>query len=326
MVSDGQHPLSSVDATPLIVVCGPTASGKSDLAQTLAEELEGCVLSADSMQVYRGMDIGTAKVPFDQRRVEHLGLDLADPDEAYSAALYQAYARSAIDERRSAGCPVVMAGGTGLYLQAVIDDLRFPEGEQESNPVRQRYERLAEEAGAQAVWEELFRLDPESAEAIHPNNVKRVIRALEMHAAGESYAQRAHSLTRVSQLVPAIQIGLFVDRPVLCDRIDARVDGMRMAGLEDEVRRLADAGFAASLTARQAIGYKEVLQAFEGTITLDEAFEQIKRSTRRYAKRQMTWFRRDERLYWIDATDGRISRIAAEARAHLERSGVKIGG
>lgn len=302
---------------PIIVICGPTASGKSELAQSLAEEIQGAVLSADSMQVYRGLDIGTAKITPEEMRVPHYGLDLVDPDEPYSAALFQAYGRSVIEELARERTPVIMAGGTGLYIQAVIDDLSFPEGDQEDNPIRERYMTMASDEGAQAVWEALQSLDPASAAVVHPNNVKRVVRAIEMHHAGESYADRAHGLKQVAQVIPAIQIGLEVSRPVLYERINERVDRMREAGLVDEVERLAGAGFAESLTARQAIGYKEVLQALGGTITMDEAFEQIKQASRRYAKRQMTWFKRDERIYWIDVTEMQPDAIVAAAKDHL---------
>lgn len=269
------------------------------------------------MQVYHGMDIGTAKLPPDERRVPHFGLDVTEPDEPYSAALYQSYARDIIAQQQLAGHPVVMAGGTGLYIQAVVDDLRFPEGDQEDNPIRDRYMLMAEREGAQSVWEALHAMDPASAAEVHPNNVKRVVRAIEMHLAGQSYAERAHGLTSVREVIPAVHIGLTAERPVLYERIDARVDRMREEGLINEVRALAEAGFADSLTARQAIGYKEILEALAGTITMDEAFDQIKRGSRRYAKRQMTWFKRDERIYWIDVTAMSPDEAITVAEQHI---------
>lgn len=305
---------------PIVIICGPTATGKSELAQTLARALGGVVLSADSMQVYRGMDIGTAKLDATERRVKHYGLDLADPDEPYSVACYQSYARQVISDLAQSSTPVVMAGGTGLYIQAVIDDLRFPEGEQADNPIRERYMRLAEVEGSQAVWDELHRLDPESASEVHPHNVKRVVRALEMYYGGESYAKRAHGLNDVKNIIPAIQIGLHLERTELYARINARVDAMRDAGLVQEVQQLSEAGFADSLTARQAIGYKEVLAALDGTCIMDEAFDQIKQASRRYAKRQMSWFKRDKRIHWIDITGKTASAITDEAFDILERS------
>ncbi len=310
-----------MEKEPLIIVCGPTATGKSDLAQIIAERFCGCVLSADSMQVYRGMDIGTAKLSLEERRVPHFGLDLTDPDEPYSAALYQGYARALIEKKEGEGTRVVMAGGTGLYIQSVIDDLRFPKGDQEDDPIRTRYMELAQREGAHEVWKALFAMDPESAETIHPNNTKRVVRAIEMHHAGESYAQRAHGMAKAEQVIPAVQIGLAMERALLYERIDARVDSMREAGLVDEVERLASRGFATSSTARQAIGYKEVLAALSGACTMDEAFEDIKRASRRYAKRQMTWFRRDGRICWIDITGKGAPQVAEEACALLASKG-----
>ncbi len=308
--------------SPVVVVCGPTATGKSELACTLAQRASGCVLSADSMQVYRGMDIGTAKVPEAERRVPHFGLDLVDVDEPYSAALYQSYARSVISEQHQALTPVIMAGGTGLYIQAALDDLRFPEGDQADNPVREKYMALAQEKGSHAVWDVLNSLDEASAEQIHPHNLKRVVRALEMLEAGESYAERAHGLALADPVVPAVFVGLAMDREVLYQRVNARVDRMREEGLIEEVSGLMDAGFEDALTSRQAIGYKEIIDALHGQCSMDEAFSQIKQATRRYAKRQMTWFRREKRIQWLDVTDASREDIVEQAVEALKDKGV----
>lgn len=305
---------------PLVVVCGPTATGKSDVAQALALRTHGAVLSADSMQVYTGMNIGTAKVPEHKRRVPHFGLDLAEPDESYSVALYQRYARDVIAQAAQRNQPIVMAGGTGLYIQAAIDDLHFPEGEEQLSPVRRIYEHMAREHGAQAVWDALNELDSASAKEIHPHNTKRVIRALEMAEYGQRYADRAHGLTAVAQVIPAVWIGLVAQRPVLYDRINKRVDRMREEGLVAEVERLAHAGFAQALTAKQAIGYKEVLAALAGVCTMDEAFDQIKQASRRYAKRQLTWFRRNTRIHWIDVTEIKLDEAAEMANTLIEHT------
>ncbi len=308
--------------SPVVVVCGPTATGKSELACTLAQRASGCVLSADSMQVYRGMDIGTAKVPEAERRVPHFGRDLVDVDESYSAALYQSYARSVISEQHQALTPVIMAGGTGLYIQAALDDLRFPEGDQADNPVREKYMALAQEKGSHAVWDVLNSLDEASAEQIHPHNLKRVVRALEMLEAGESYAERAHGLALAAPVVPAVFVGLAMDREVLYQRVNARVDRMREEGLIEEVSGLMDAGFEDALTSRQAIGYKEIIDALRGQCSMDEAFSQIKQATRRYAKRQMTWFRREKRIQWLDVTDASREDIVEQAVEALKDKGV----
>lgn len=274
------------------------------------------------MQVYRGMDIGTAKVPEAERRVPHFGLDLVDVDEPYSAALYQSYARSVISEQHQALTPVIMAGGTGLYIQAALDDLRFPEGDQADNPVREKYMALAQEKGSHAVWDVLNSLDEASAEQIHPHNLKRVVRALEMLEAGESYAERAHGLALADPVVPAVFVGLAMDREVLYQRVNARVDRMREEGLIEEVSGLMDAGFEDALTSRQAIGYKEIIDALHGQCSMDEAFSQIKQATRRYAKRQMTWFRREKRIQWLDVTDASREDIVEQAVEALKDKGV----
>lgn len=274
------------------------------------------------MQVYRGMDIGTAKVPEAERRVPHFGLDLVDVDEPYSAALYQSYARSVISEQHQALTPVIMAGGTGLYIQAALDDLRFPEGDQADNPVREKYMALAQEKGSHAVWDVLNSLDEASAEQIHPHNLKRVVRALEMLEAGESYAERAHGLALAAPVVPAVFVGLAMDREVLYQRVNARVDRMREEGLIEEVSGLMDAGFEDALTSRQAIGYKEIIDALHGQCSMDEAFSQIKQATRRYAKRQMTWFRREKRIQWLDVTDASREDIVEQAVEALKDKGV----
>ncbi len=309
-------------APQVVVICGPTATGKSDLACALAQRVSGCVLSADSMQVYRGMDIGTAKVPKAKRRVPHFGLDLVDVDEPYSAALYQSYALSVISGQQQTLTPVVMAGGTGLYIQAALDNLSFPEGEQADNPVREKYMALAQEQGAQHVWNILNSLDEASAREIHPHNLKRVVRALEMLEAGESYAERAHGLTSVRPVIPAVYLGLGMEREALYQRVNARVDRMREEGLIEEVKGLLDAGFKEALTSRQAIGYKEVISALDGQCSMDEAFSQIKQATRRYAKRQMTWFRRDGRIQWLDVTNASAEDIVEQAVRALKSTGV----
>lgn len=304
---------------PVICIVGPTASGKTDAAQLVANALDGEVVSADSMQIYRGMDIGTGKLPASERIVPHHGFDLVDPGEPYSAALFQPFAREAFRDIAARGKRPVLCGGTGLYVRAAIDDYDFPAGEQRGNPVREQWTAFAEEKGAQALWEELHRRDPESAAAVHPNNVRRVVRAFELLAEGRSYAEQKRNLAAIGEAVPSVQFGLAVDAAVLAERIDARVDTMVTAGLVDEVRDLMEAGFREGLTAPQAIGYKEIVEALEGRCTLDDAIGAIKQATRRYAKRQRTWFRRDGRIRWIDADAGDAQAVAAEILSQLER-------
>lgn len=290
-----------MSAQPVVCIVGPTASGKSDLAQEIAERCEGEIVSADAMQVYRGMDIGTGKVPPAERRVPHYGLDLVDPGQPYSAALFQAYARERFADADRRGVRSFLVGGTGFYVRAAIDDYEFPAGEQVRNPVRERWQRFAAEHGEAALWEELRQADPLSAEKVHPHDVKRVIRAFELLEQGESYAQQRDRLQRLPQAVDAVLVGLAVEPALLNERIEARVDAMVAAGLVEEVEGLLERGLREGITAPQAIGYKEIVAAFDGECSMDEAIAAIKQATRRYAKRQRTWFRKDARIHWLDA-------------------------
>ena len=286
---------------PIICVVGPTASGKSALAQLIAKQLDGEVVSADSMQVYRGMDIGTGKVPVQERLVPHHGFDLVDPGEPYSAALFQAYARECFADIEGRGKRSVLCGGTGFYVRAAIDDYDFPEGEQVGNPIRDRYNAYAREQGAHALWMLLNDEDPQSAAIIPENDVKRVVRAFELLDAGETYASQREKLAVLPQLYPAVFIGLEVSPDVLRKRIDDRVDAMVQDGLVAEVESLLNEGFREGVTAPQAIGYKEIVAALDGETSLEEAVDQIKTATHRYAKRQRTWFRKDKRIHWVNA-------------------------
>lgn len=286
--------------TPVITIVGPTASGKSDLAQIVAQRLNGEVVSADSMQIYKGMDIGTAKVPAEKMLVPHHLIDVVDPGTAFSAQLYQRCARKAFDEIAERGNVAVLCGGTGLYVQAALEDMNFPKGEQTNNPFRESYEQLASSQGNEAVWNILNEKDPESAAVLHPNNVRRVIRALEMHEEGVSYAQQVKNLKCLDEVVPSLRFGLAVTPETLRKRIDMRVDTMIEQDLVSEVTTLLSKGLETALTAPQAIGYKEIVWALKGEITLDEAIDKIKVATRRYAKRQRSWFRRDGRIEWLD--------------------------
>lgn len=294
-----QSEVLPVCSLPVVAIVGPTAVGKSDVADLVAEALDSEVISADSMQVYRRMDIGTAKVPECERRVPLRMVDVAEPAEAYSAALYQRDARSHIKRLIDGGRVPILCGGTGLYVRAALDVMEFPSGDIESSR-RLRYQGLAEELGEDGLHALLERRDPRSASCIHPHNVRRVIRALEMLDDGVSYADQKAGFSAARPWCPSIQFGLTMDRAALYARIDARVDRMFAAGLVDEVRRLLDEGAGDALTSRQAIGYKEVIEALCGAITLDEARELIKQRSRRYAKRQVSWFKRDSRVSWID--------------------------
>lgn len=283
----------------VVCVVGPTASGKSAVAELVAMRLGSSVISVDAMQVYRGMDVGTAKTSAAERRCPLLMVDVADVDENYSVQRFQHDARSCADELLREGCVPILCGGTGLYLDAVIDEMEFPTGEKDGS-VRETYERMASERGPQALHALLTERDPESAALIHPNNVRRVVRALEMLDEGVSYARHHEGLKERRPHYDAQIWGLSWPRETLYARIDARVDQMMAEGLLDEVRALAGRGLTEDVTAGQAIGYKELLEVLAGAASLEEAVELIKRRTRRYAKRQLSWFRRDGRVRWLE--------------------------
>lgn len=317
-MEDGQA-IRQIDnlANPVICIAGPTASGKSELAQRLGEYLDGEVVSADSMQIYRGMDIGTGKVPPDERRIPHHGLDLIDPGEPYSAALFQAYGRKAIADIDSRGRQPILCGGTGFYIRAVIDDYDFPAGEQLGNPIRDHYNAIARDEGPLALWERLREADAASAQLIPPNDVKRVVRAFELLGEGTSYARQREQLASLGQALPAVFLGIAVQPEILRQRIDRRVDTMVESGLVGEVQSLLDRGFREGICAPQAIGYKEIVSYLDGAITLDEAITAIKTATHRYAKRQRTWFRKDKRIRWIDGDGLDMDAMTQEARTLL---------
>lgn len=302
MSEEGHNALALKNlAHPVICIVGPTASGKTALSVALAQKINGEVVSADSMQVYRGMDIGTSKLPVSERSVLHHGFDLVDPGEPFSAALFQSYARRCFIDIESRGHRSVLCGGTGFYVRAAIDGYDFPQGDQLDNPVRTRCMHIAEEHGAQYLHELLREQDPESAALIPAADVKRVSRAFELLADGVSYASQKERLASIEQVVPAIFFGLAVDPDILRARIDRRVDEMIAGGLIEEVSHLLNEGFRSGITAPQAIGYKEIVAALDGEITMEMAIDRIKIATHRYAKRQRTWFRKDKRIHWLAA-------------------------
>lgn len=288
----------------IIAVVGPTASGKTALSIALCRELDGEVVSCDSMQIYRGMDIGTAKPTATERdAVPHHLIDIANPADAFCAADYVSAAQSAVDDIISRGKMPVFCGGTGLYLDAF---LRGGFDETADAPeIRLELTRRAESEGAESLYDELRRIDPESAAATHPNNVRRVIRALEIfYSTGVTKSELDRRSREADPRYDATVIGIrFPDREELYRRIDARVEIMFEDGLEDEVARLyAEGVFERSRTASQAIGYKEFFGVIRGECDRQTAVEELKRATRRYAKRQMTWFGSHPEIRWIDRT------------------------
>jgi tRNA dimethylallyltransferase len=293
----------------VLAVVGATASGKTALSIALAQRLGGEVISFDSMQVYRGMDIGTATpTAAEQSAAVHHLINIREPWESYSCADFVALARQTIADLALRGRLPVLCGGTGLYLDGLLCGGSYESAPPSDPAVRERLLLQAKTAGEQALWEELQRIDPESAAATHPNNVKRVVRALEIYYVCHKTKTQLDRESRPGPMCyDATVIGLrYTDRALLYERIDRRVDGMLREGLLDEVRTLQEAGlFERSPTAAQAIGYKELLGYLRGECTMDDAVEQLKQATRRYAKRQMTWFRGRQYVRWIDADDGR---------------------
>jgi tRNA dimethylallyltransferase len=284
--------------THVIAVVGATATGKSSLAVELARALGGEIVNADSMQLYQGMDIGTAKEPESAwRGVPHHLLDIWPVTQAASVADYQKLARAAIDEITARGRVPVLAGGSGLYVRAALDDLDFPG----TDPVtRDRLERELTDLGAPALHTRLARLDPAAAAAILPSNGRRIVRALEViEISGRPFTA---TMPSYGQNRPAVQLGLTLPRPELDRRITARVDRMWQAGLEAEVAGLAAQGLRDGRTASRALGYQQVLRYLDGEWTLEEARLETIRATKRFARRQESWFRRDPRVRWLDAS------------------------
>lgn len=285
----------------IIAIAGPTASGKSALALELCKRLNGELVSFDSMQIYRGLDIGTAKPSkAEQAEVRHHLIDICDPSESFSAADFAKCAHEAIADIRSRGKRAVLCGGTGLYLDSVLGRLDF--GEMESDDkLREGLFRFAEENGVDALHERLREIDPSAAETIHKNNVRRVARAIEIYLLTGKTKTEHDRLAISNSPYDSVIIALdYADREILYSRINSRVDAMISAGLENEVRELYASGYLyPDTTAGQAIGYKEMLDYIRGIDTLEAAVEKIKLGTRRYAKRQLTWLRRNKSVNWL---------------------------
>lgn len=284
------------------VIAGPTASGKTELSIRLAQKLDGEIVSADSMQLYRYMDIGTAKPTEAERAgIPHHMLDLLLPCEEYSVAQYAEAARACIRDILARGRQPVVVGGTGQYINALVDNIRYDETEPDP-ALCAELEAYVRENGAQALHMRLREADPAAAEAIHVNNVKRVLRALAMTLSGGGTLQERNERSRSAPPEFAWTVyALDLPRQALYDRIDRRVDRMMRDGLADEVRAISEMGMGR--TARQAIGYKEILDTFTGARSLEEAVDAIKQGSRHYAKRQITWFRKPAWVQWREAED-----------------------
>jgi tRNA dimethylallyltransferase len=290
-----------------IIICGATATGKSDLAVALAGEIGAEIINADSMQVYRGMDIGTAKLTIQERGgITHHLLDVLTVREDSTVAWYQEQARTTIDEVHSRGRDAIIVGGTGLYIKAIVDDLNFPD----TDPViRSRLELEAIEHGAAALFARLEKLDPAAALAIDRANTRRIVRALEViEITGKPFTANLPR-EESSRYPDAFHFGLSQDRESLDIRVSDRVDAMWDAGLLGEVEKLVGEGLREGVTAQKALGYAQVLQLLDGVLTSEQAREETKRVTRQYIRRQDTWFSRDSRLHWLGHYENRLEKI-----------------
>ena len=285
---------------PLIILSGPTAVGKTKLSIELAKAVNGSIISADSAQVYRYMDIGSAKIKTEEMEgIKHYLIDVLDPSAAFDVVTFKRMAQEAMDEILTEGKIPILVGGTGFYIQALLKDVCFEEEEGDKS-YRQNLERLAEE-NADLLYEKLAKCDPLSAKTIHPNNKKRVIRALEFYHEN-GYPISEHNAREKERSSP-YRYAYFVlnqDRKVLYERIEKRVDQMMEEGLLEEVRSLKEKGYDSSLVSMQALGYKQLLAYLDGKCSLEEAVYQIKRDTRHFAKRQLTWFRREKDVIFFD--------------------------
>jgi len=295
----------------LVAIVGPTATGKTELSLELAEQFHGEIISGDSMQVYRGMDIGTAKAaPHELARVPHHLIDIISPAEEYSVALFQQSATRLITEINQRGRLPFLVGGTGLYIESVTHRFQFSQSAQDPE-LRDRLQRIAETEGVESLHARLAAVDPITAERLHPNDVKRVIRALEIYE-NTGCKMSDYQIRAEQSPYDLVMIGLTMERKILYQRINERVDRMIEAGLVEEVRRLLDQGYSPSLTSMQGLGYKELIPYLYGEITLEKAIQDIKKRTRHFAKRQLSWFRRMKEIQWFDVTDSTRRREAVQ--------------
>ncbi len=303
----------TAEPSPVVAVVGATAVGKSELGVALAQQLGGEIVNADSMQLYRGMDVGTAKLTeAEQGGVVHHVLDVWDVRTEANVAGYQRMARAAFAAARARGAVPVLVGGSGLYVRAALDRLEFPGTDPQ---LRARLEAQLAAEGPGALHQRLAAIDPAAARAILPSNGRRLVRALEVvELTGRPFTA---TLPEPAYEVPAVQLGLSLPRPALDERIAARVDRMWALGLVEEVRRLADAGLREGRTASRALGYAQVLRHLAGEWTEEQARDETVRATRRFARRQESWFRRDPRVVWLDAADPDLT---AQALGELTRS------
>lgn len=288
---------------PLIIITGPTAVGKTDLSISLAKKIGGEIISADSMQVYRGLDIGSAKITTEEMDgVFHHLIDIFDFDEEFNVFLFKELAEKSIEDIYSRGNIPIICGGTGFYIQALLYDVSF--SKEDNSKIRAELEKRVDNEGAEVLYKELHEIDPKSAEIIHPNNVKRIIRALEYFKLnGKLFSEHNETEKQKESPYNFMYFVIDDDRELLYQRINKRVDVMLSKGLVDEVKTLYEKGLRIGMTSAEGIGYKQLLPYLEGEISLDEATEKIKQDSRHYAKRQLTWFRREKETTWVDRAE-----------------------
>ncbi len=307
----------------IVAVAGPTASGKTALSIEIAKRYNGEIVSCDSMQIYKYMDIGTAKPSLnEQSGIPHYMIDEIEPNENFSVVEYVNRAREYIDDILNRGKLPVLVGGTGLYLDSIINNTKFSDAESDEEYRNELY-ALAEEKGNEAVHKLLEEIDEKSAEKIHQNNLRRVIRALEIYKTTGKTMTQVNAESVQEPVYDALIIGIDMDRNLLYDRINKRVDIMMKQGLLEEVKEILKMGIKENTTAMQAIGYKELIEHLEGNVSLDEAVEKIKQESRRYAKRQLTWFRRNDKIKWLLLqSDYNYNKIVIQSCDMIDKFGI----
>ncbi len=320
----------NTEKKPLIILTGPTAVGKTALSIQLAKAVGGEIVSADSMQVYRHMDIGSAKVTKEEMEgIPHYLIDVLEPQDDFNVVTFQTLARQAMDEIYSHGNIPIITGGTGFYIQALLYDIDFKEND-EKNPIREELEQLAKDLGDKApevLHEKLTQVDPEAAKQIHANNVKRVIRAIEyFKQTGEKISEHNEEMRQKESPYNFLYYVLTRDRKTLYERIDERVDIMMENGLVEEVKKLKSMGCHRGQTSMQGLGYKEILDYLDDDCTLEDAVYILKRDTRHFAKRQLTWFRRERDVRWLDLDEyhGDTDRIFKDILKDCEEKGIVL--
>lgn len=307
---------------PLVILTGPTASGKTRLSVELANRINGEIISADSMQVYRRMDIGTAKVTEQEKAgIKHHLIDILEPWEDFNVVAFQSYAKKAVEQIRERGKVPILVGGTGFYIQSLLYGIDFTKNENDIE-LRKRLENKSEKDGGISLHQYLATIDPLSAAAIHPNNRKRVIRAVEFYElTGERISEHNESQRNNESCYNSAYFVLNMDRDILYQRIDLRVDRMLREGLVEEVRSLLKEGCTPDMVSMQGLGYKEIIRYLNGELSLDEAVYILKRDTRHFAKRQLTWFRRERDVIWLDKCNS-DSNILEQIITELKRKNI----